>query len=33
MNNDPKLVAWRAVQGVPDVELWVEQAALSSLMA
>ena len=33
MNNDPKLTAWRAVQGVPDVELWVEQAALSSLMA
>jgi 6-phosphogluconolactonase len=33
MNNDPQLTAWRAVQGVPDVELWVEQAALSSLMA
>jgi 6-phosphogluconolactonase len=33
MNNDPKLTAWRAVQGVPDVDLWVEQAALSSLMA
>jgi 6-phosphogluconolactonase len=33
MNNDPHLIAWRAVQGVPDVELWVEQAALSSLMA
>jgi 6-phosphogluconolactonase/glucosamine-6-phosphate isomerase/deaminase len=33
MNNDPGLIAWRAVQGVPDVELWVEQAALSSLMA
>ena len=33
MNNDPKLVAWRAVQAVTDVELWVEQAALSSLMA
>jgi 6-phosphogluconolactonase/glucosamine-6-phosphate isomerase/deaminase len=33
MNADPNLIAWRAVQGVPDVELWVEQAALSSLMA
>jgi 6-phosphogluconolactonase len=33
MNNDPSLTAWRAVQGLPDVELWVEQAALSSLMA
>ena len=33
MNGDPNLVAWRAVQGAKDVELWVEQAALSSLMA
>jgi 6-phosphogluconolactonase len=33
MNADPRLIAWQAVQGVPDVELWVEQAALSSLMA
>lgn len=33
MNCDPKLIAWRAVQGAPDVELWVEQAALSSLIA
>ena len=33
MNGDPNLVAWRAVQDAPDVELWVEQAALSSLMA
>jgi 6-phosphogluconolactonase len=33
MNADPNLIAWRAVQGAPDVELWVEQAALSSLMA
>jgi 6-phosphogluconolactonase/glucosamine-6-phosphate isomerase/deaminase len=33
MNADPNLIAWRAVQGVPDVELWVEQAALSSLMS
>lgn len=33
MNGDPDLVAWRAVQGAKDVELWVEQAALSSLVA
>jgi 6-phosphogluconolactonase len=33
MNGDPNLVAWRAVQGAKDVELWVDQAALSSLMA
>jgi 6-phosphogluconolactonase len=33
IREDPDLVAWRAVQGVPSVELWVEQAALSSLMA
>jgi 6-phosphogluconolactonase len=33
MNNDSELVAWRAVQELADVELWVEQAALSSLMA
>lgn len=33
MNGDPNLIAWRAVQGARDVELWVEQAALSSLMA
>jgi 6-phosphogluconolactonase len=33
MNGDPNLIAWRAVQGAKDVELWVEQAALSSLMA
>ena len=30
---DPNLVAWRAVQGLASVELWVEQAALSALMA
>ena len=33
MNGDPNLIAWQAVQGAKDVELWVEQAALSSLMA
>ena len=33
MNADPRLIAWQAVQGAPDVELWVEQAALSSLVA
>jgi 6-phosphogluconolactonase len=33
MNGDPNLIAWRAVQGAKDVELWVDQAALSSLMA
>jgi 6-phosphogluconolactonase len=33
LNEDPDLVAWRAVQGLPSVELWVEQAALASLMA
>ncbi|MDB6091419.1 MAG: pgl [Gammaproteobacteria bacterium] len=33
IREDPDLIAWRAVQGVPSVELWVEQAALSSLMA
>jgi 6-phosphogluconolactonase len=33
LKEDPNLVAWRAVQGLPSVELWVEQAALSSLMA
>jgi len=32
MNGDPKLIAWQAVQGARDVELWVEQAALSSLI-
>ena len=33
LKEDPDLVAWRAVQGLASVELWVEQAALSSLMA
>jgi 6-phosphogluconolactonase/glucosamine-6-phosphate isomerase/deaminase len=33
MNTDPSLIAWRAVQGVAKVELWVEQAAIFSLMA
>jgi 6-phosphogluconolactonase/glucosamine-6-phosphate isomerase/deaminase len=33
MSGDSNLIAWQAVQGVKDVELWVEQAALSSLMA
>ena len=33
MNGDTRLIAWQAVQGARDVELWVEQAALSSLMA
>jgi 6-phosphogluconolactonase len=33
LKEDPNLVAWRAVQGLRSVELWVEQAALSSLMA
>jgi 6-phosphogluconolactonase len=32
MNGDTRLIAWQAVQGARDVELWVEQAALSSLM-
>jgi 6-phosphogluconolactonase len=27
MNNDPALIAWRAVQGLAKVELWVEQVA------
>jgi 6-phosphogluconolactonase/glucosamine-6-phosphate isomerase/deaminase len=33
MNNEPSLIAWRAVQGVAKVELWVEQGAMFSLMA
>jgi 6-phosphogluconolactonase/glucosamine-6-phosphate isomerase/deaminase len=33
LQEDPNLVAWRAVQGLASVELWVEQAALSSLLA
>jgi 6-phosphogluconolactonase len=33
MNNDPTLIAWRAVQGLARVELWVEQAAIFSLFA
>jgi 6-phosphogluconolactonase len=33
LREDPNLVALRAVQGCPSVELWVEQAALSSLFA
>jgi 6-phosphogluconolactonase/glucosamine-6-phosphate isomerase/deaminase len=33
MNCDPRLIAWRAVQGLTSVELWVEQAAIFSLMA
>jgi 6-phosphogluconolactonase len=33
MNCDPGLIAWRAVQGLSSVELWVEQAAIFSLMA
>jgi 6-phosphogluconolactonase/glucosamine-6-phosphate isomerase/deaminase len=33
MNNDPSLIAWRAVQGLARVELWVEQAAMFSLWA
>ncbi len=33
LKRDPNLTAWRAVQGLPSVELWVEQAALASLMA
>lgn len=33
INADPSLVAWRAVQGLANVELWVEQAAMFSLMA
>jgi 6-phosphogluconolactonase len=33
IKEDPNLVAWRAVQGLPSVELWVEQAALFSLLA
>jgi 6-phosphogluconolactonase len=33
MNADPTLLAWRAVQGLSNVELWVEQAAMFSLMA
>lgn len=33
MNADPSLPAWRAVGGLANVELWVEQAAMFSLMA
>lgn len=33
MNNEPSLIAWRAVQGLARVELWVDQAAMFSLMA
>jgi 6-phosphogluconolactonase len=33
MSTDPALLAWRAVQGLTTVELWVEQAAIFSLMA
>jgi 6-phosphogluconolactonase/glucosamine-6-phosphate isomerase/deaminase len=33
LKQDPNVIAWRAVQGLPSVELWVEQAALASLMA
>ena len=33
MNGDSSLIAWRAVQGLTNVELWVEQAAMFSLMA
>lgn len=33
MNTEPSLIAWRAVQGLAKVELWVEQAAIFSLMA
>jgi 6-phosphogluconolactonase len=33
MSADPSLIAWRAIQGRTDVELWVEQAAMFSLMA
>jgi 6-phosphogluconolactonase/glucosamine-6-phosphate isomerase/deaminase len=33
MNADPSLPARRAVEGLTNVELWVEQAAMFSLMA
>jgi 6-phosphogluconolactonase len=33
MNADSSLIAWRAVRGLTNVELWVEQAAMFSLMA
>ncbi len=33
MSADPSLIAWRAVEGLASVELWVEQAAMFSLMA
>jgi 6-phosphogluconolactonase len=33
LKQDPNVVAWRAVQGCPDVQVWLEQAALSAVIA